>query len=545
MTGIWNLIFAVLAAAATAFAALHAVHMLQLESYQGNMYLKWLRRAGKSDALTALLLGVMAFFLHTAWIFFVEIQPMFAQFLWYGGDAAFIAAMLYIGFSDRKLPAKKPLVFTGRVKRMLACLFVLAFLFHMNLFLPFPVLDLGSVLILNLLRYLPGILLPLFVLLAHIVMLPAENGIKRWYFNDARRKLAARGDLIKVGITGSYGKTSTKFILGTLLQEEWNTLVTPSSFNTPMGITRVIREQLTPEHKAFVAEMGARYKGDISELCRLVQPRYGIVTAVGRQHLETFGSYEAVIETKSELLRALPKDGAAFLNGDNPDCRRMYDECALPNKFLFGLTGDDLYLKAEEIEVSPAGSTFTLVTREGERVRCATQLMGKHNIANITGAAALAKYLGVSMELIAIAIEKLEPVEHRLQLIHGQGGLTVIDDAFNANPSGTEAALEVLKSFAPARRVIVTPGMIELGPEEEQLNEAFGRGIAGAADIAILVGKARVEPIRRGLLDAGFPQECIVQVQSLREATDRLPLYTVPGGVVLFENDLPDNYDNA
>ena len=545
MTGIWNLIFAVLAAGATAFAALRCVHMLQLESYQGNMYLKWLKRAGQSDLLTALLLGVMAFFLHTAWIFFVESQPLFAGILWYAADAAYIAAMLYIGFSDKKQPAKKPLVFTGRVKRLLACVALLAFVFHMNLFLAFQVLDLGSVALLNLLRYLPGILLPLLVLAAHIVMLPVENAVKRWYFNDARNKLAQRKDLIKVGITGSYGKTSTKFILGTLLQEEWNTLVTPSSFNTPMGITRVIREQLTPEHKAFVAEMGARYKGDIEELCRLVQPKYGIITAVGRQHLETFGSFETVINTKSELLRALPADGAAFINGDNPDCRRMYEECALKNKFLFGLCGDDLYLKAEEIEVSPAGSTFTLVTGDGERVRCATQLLGKHNIANITGAAALAKYLGVSMELIAIGIEKLAPVEHRLQLIHGQGGLTVIDDAFNANPSGTKAALEVLGSFAPARRIVVTPGMIELGQEEEALNEEFGRDIASAADIAILVGKARVESIRRGLLGAGFAENCIVQAQSLQDATDRLPLYTAPGSVVLFENDLPDNYDKA
>lgn len=545
MTGIWNLIFAVLAAGATTFAALRCVHMLQLESYQGNMYLKWLRRAGRSDALTALLLGVMAFFLHTAWIFFVDSQPLFAGILWYAADGAYIAAMLYIGFSDRKQPVKKPLVFTGRVKRLLGCIAVLAFAFHLNLFLAFAELNLGTLALINALRYLPGILLPLLVLLAHIVTLPLENAVKRWYFNDARKSLAQRKDLVKVGITGSYGKTSTKFILGTLLQEEWNTLVTPSSFNTPMGVTRVIREQLTPEHKAFVAEMGARYKGDIAELCRLVQPKYGIVTAVGRQHLETFGSLEAVIETKSELLRALPPDGAAFLNGDNPDCRRMYADCGLQNKFLFGLTGDGLYLKAEEIEVSPAGSTFTLVTREGERVRCATQLLGKHNILNITGAAALAKYLGVSMELIAIGIEKLQPVEHRLQLIHGQGGLTVIDDAFNANPSGTKAAMEVLRSFAPARRIVVTPGMIELGAEEEALNEEFGRDIAASADIAILVGKARVEAIRRGLLGAGFDESCVVQAQSLQDASDRLPLYTAPGCVVLFENDLPDNYDKA
>ena len=204
-----------------------------------------------------------------------------------------------------------------------------------------------------------------------------------------------------------------------------------------MGITRVVREQLKNEHQAFVAEMGARYKGDIAELCKLVQPKYGIITSVGKQHLDTFGSYETVIETKAELLNALPEDGAAFLNGDNPDCRRMYERLKLKNKFLFGLSGNGLYLKAEDIEVSSSGSTFTLVTDTGERVRCATQLLGKHNIGNITGAAALARYLGASLETIAIGIENLAPVEHRLQLVQGQNGVTVIDDAFNANPSGT------------------------------------------------------------------------------------------------------------
>jgi UDP-N-acetylmuramoyl-tripeptide--D-alanyl-D-alanine ligase len=543
MTGIWNSIFAVLAAAATSFAALRCVHMLQLESYQGNMYLKWLRRAGGQDLLLYLLSGGIALMLRIGWVFFYYSLPAASTLLWYGADAAYIVAMLYIGVSNKKQPAKKPLHYTGRVKRLFVVLFIVSGIFHMSLFLPFYLSGWGDVITMNLLRYLPGMLLPLFVLLAHLITLPVENSVKGWYFNDARRKLAARGDVIKIGITGSYGKTSTKFILGTILEERYNTLVTPSSYNTPMGVTRIIREKLELAHEVFVAEMGARYKGDIAELCRLVGPRYGIVTSVGKQHLDTFGSYEAVLRTKSELLDALPKDGAAFLNGDNEGCRSMFSDCSLKGKYLFGLEGDDLYMKASDIRVDSTGSAFTLTAADGATARCHTVLLGRHNIGNIAGAAALAKYLGLTMEQIAAGIEKLQPVEHRLQLI--QGHVTVIDDAFNANPAGTKAALEVLKSFAPARRIIVTPGMIELGAEEEALNEVFGRDIAGTADIAILVGKGRVEPIKRGLLQAGFAQDCIVQVNTLNDATVKLPLYTAPGSVVLFENDLPDNYDNA
>ncbi len=543
MTGIWNSIFAVLAAAVTAFAALRPIHMLQLESYQGNMYVKWIRRAGGRDALMYLLCAGIAFMLRIGWVFFYYDMPLFAAILWYGADAAYIGFMLYVGISNRKQAQKKPLVYTGRVKRLLAVLFVLSAVFHMGLFLPFYLSNWGGVLSMNLLRYLPGLLLPLFVLLAHCITLPIENSVKRWYFNDAKHKLASREDVIKIGITGSYGKTSTKFILGTILQERWNTLVTPSSFNTPMGVTRIIREKLEADHAVFVAEMGARYKGDITELCKLVGPRYGIITSVGKQHLDTFGSYEAVINTKSELLRALPEDGAAFLNGDNEGCRQMYADCTLKEKYLFGLNGDGLYMKASDIQVNSLGSAFTLTAQDGASVSCQTVLLGRHNIGNITGAAALAKYLGLTMEQIAAGIGKLQPVEHRLQLI--QGPVTVIDDAFNSNPAGTKAALEVLKSFATARRIIVTPGMIELGEEEEALNEAFGRDIAQAADIAILVGKGRIEPIKRGLLQAGFAEDHIVQANTLNDATAKLPLYAAPGSVVLFENDLPDNYDNA
>lgn len=460
---IWGWIFTLIASATTVFAAFRCVHMLQLESYQNNMYLKWFRRAGYKEYQPFLLACFLPFLLRLVW------SPVHLEavnfLLLFGSDAIYILSLLLIAVLNKKRPVKKSFVLTSRVKRLLVLLFALSALFHMNSFLPFIPSSRGGVLGINIVHYIPGLLLPLLVLLGNIVILPVENRIKRWYFNDAAQKLSARDTLIKIGIAGSYGKTSTKFILGTILLEKWNTLVTPSSFNTPMGITRLIREQLSAEHEVFVVEMGERYKGDIAELCNLIKPGYGIITAVGKQHLDTFGSYKAIIDTLSELLYELPQNGAVFINGENPDCRRMYVKCMLDNKFLFGLEGEDLYLKAIDIKVSTSGSTFTLVSKEGESARCQTVLLGKHNIINITGAAALAKYLGVSMEQIVMAIKKMKPIEHRLQLI--KGSVTVIDDAFNSNPAGAKAALDVLKEFTPARRIIVTPGMIELGKEEK------------------------------------------------------------------------------
>lgn len=538
---LWNWIFMPIASAATVFAAFRYVHMLQLESYQSNMYLKWLKRAGFKAYLPFLLTGFLPLLLRVLRAVWPPVLPTSINFLLlYGSDTVYILSLFLIAVFNKRRPAKKSFILTGRVKRLLLLLFTLSTLFHINLFLPFTPPGWDGVLGINTLHYMPGLLLPMFILFAHIMILPVENCVKRWYYNDAVRKLSGRDTLTKIGIVGSYGKTSTKFILGTILQEKWNTLVTPSSYNTPMGITRVVREQLSAEHEVFVAEMGERYKGDIAELCNLVKPHYGIITAVGKQHLDTFGSYESIIDTISEILYELPPHGAVFINGENPDCRRMYDTCMLDNKFFFGLEGEGLYLKAVDINVGNSGSSFTLVAGDGESVRCKTVLLGKHNIVNITGAAALAKYLGVSMKQIAMAIKKIKPIEHRLQLI--QGSVTVIDDTYNSNPAGAKAALDVLKEFAPPRRIIVTPGMVELGEEEDILNESFGRDIANAADIAILVGGRRVEPIRRGLINEGFPEDCIVVVDSLTEVASILPLYAMPGSVVLFENDLPDNY---
>jgi UDP-N-acetylmuramoyl-tripeptide--D-alanyl-D-alanine ligase len=517
--------------------------MLQLESYQGNMYIKWLIRAGRSELIVGALSAFVAIMLRLGWALFYYTMPYLSYYLQYIGDAAYVLMMLYIGFTGWKKPAKKPLVFTARAIRLLCALFVLASVFHMTLFLNLPVYRWVPAISQNIIRFLPGMLLPLFVLLAHYVTWPIETLINRWYFNDAKKKLGARQDLIKIGITGSYGKTSTKFILGEIVSQRYNTLVTPDSFNTPMGVTRVARETLSPEHRVFVAEMGARYRGDIKELCTLVSPRYGILTSVGKQHLDTFGDYETLTATKAELLQAIPGDGAVFINGDNPDCVQLYRDCEAKHKYLYGIEGENLCMKAVDIHVGKTGSSFSLLADTGEKADCHTVLLGKHNILNIAGAAALARYLGLTMDEIAAGVANIKPVQHRLQLI--EGALTVIDDAYNANPAGTKAALEVLAAFAPEKRVIVTPGMIELGDEEDALNYQFGRDIAAAADIAILVGGRHVAPVKRGLLDAGFDENAVVQVKSLDEAGKKLPLYAEPGSVVLFENDLPDNYEES
>ncbi len=542
MSIVYTLIFTALSTVAAVLVALSFVHMLQLESYQGMMYLKWVSKHIGDEVFPITAASLVALLLRFGYAMLMYSYSTISTISYYLADALYVLMLIVLAYAVKKKKQIKPLVFTGRIKRLLIVMAVLIAACGCSFFRPTQMyLEQGfsAFLISNILRYLPGIMLPLFVFAAYLITYPIEESVKKWYFNDAKKKLIASDKLIKIAITGSFGKTGTKYALKTFLSKKYKTLFTPGSFNTPMGVTRVVREQLTDEYEAFIAEMGARYKGDIKELCELVGPKYGILTSIGKQHLETFGSYENIIKTKCELVDALRPDGCCFFNGDSLELRAAYEQADLKEKYLFGTEGEGLYMKASAMNVTCDGSEFKLVTADGNEVSCSTRLLGKYNIVNLVGAAACAYRLGVDLDLIAQGISEAEPVEHRLQL--KKGPVNIIDDAFNSNPVGSKEALNVLSSF-PGKRIVVTPGMVELGDEEDEINKAFGMHMAHCVDIAIIIGKKHADPICEGLIEAGFDKANLIRVESLDEATLKLPQHTEANCVVLFENDLPDNY---
>ena len=510
-------------------------HFFQLESYQFPGYFKAIRRNWITTWLPGLTITVVSL----------------AMF--YGYDRIFasgVPAWLKIGFALLLLPlsvllglgvkrsfsvraTKKKFVFTGRVKRLfgtsLVCMGILSFALAAT---PLAILP-----------TLWPLALPLIVALCGLLAWPLEKAITECYFRDARRKLLRNPKLVRIGITGSYGKTSVKHIVGAILAEKYPTLITPASFNTPMGVSRAIRERLTPSHQIFVGEMGARHVGDIKELCRLVRPTIGILTSVGPQHLDTFKTVDRVAKGKYELIEALPADGHAYFCEDHGICRGLYDRTQKP-KTLIALEPGDADVWCENISVSQAGCAFDLHIREKGSIHCQTRLLGEHNIINILTAAAVASDLGVNLKQISNAVGRLQPVKSRLELIASPGSFTIINDAFNSNPVGSKAALKVLAQF-PSRRIIITPGMVELGAQEAELNRAFGRAIASSADIAIIVGKKRVLPLLEGIRQAGFPEENLYRVDSLAESTTLLRSMVRKDDTVLYENDLPDQYQEV
>ena len=510
VAGFLSQTYAVWVALGSVLAMRKLLHYFQLESYQLPGYAKSVKRNFAKAQLPGTVLAIVCLMVG---------PPAFSALC-----ALAVGAGFY--WMARRTKAKKALVFTPRMKRLCAVLLALEIVMGLALSLITPKLCL-----------LVPLCAPLMLALAAQCAAPMEKRINMGFYRDAQKRLEARPDLIRIGVTGSYGKTSTKFLLRTILSERYNVLATPSSFNTAMGVTRIIREQLRPEHEVFIAEMGARHVGDIRELVELVHPTMGLLTSVGPQHLDTFGNIETVAATKYELIDGLPQDGIAVFARDGAICEQLYEKCPLKGRHL---AGEQIW--AEHIAVGPEGSTFELVSRDGTRVPCQTCLLGEHAIANLMLCAQAALCLGMTVQEIAAGIARCQSVEHRLQLLPTGNGVTVIDDAFNSNPVGAAAALRVMKNF-PGRRIIITPGMVELGEKEAEYNRAFGEQMAESVDIAILVGGKHTAPIWEGLKAKGFARENCFIVASLDESTRVLGSLVRAGDVVLYENDLPDNYE--
>ena len=507
---------------AYALALIDSMHFFQLNSYRFDTHTKWMRqnlgRFMPHNMLAVLLL------IDTLIPFNIRAKLGIA-----------LCLLIIAVFAEKPKKAKKPLVYTARVKRMLVTAAVLTLVacgVPAAVYLPqqHETLALFALAVL----YAAA---PCLVLLFNLVNKPVELSINRYYTNDAKRLLRACPDLKIIGITGSYGKTSVKYFLNTLLRARYNVLMTPESYNTPMGVVKTIRGSLRATHEIFICEMGAKWVGDIKELCDIVHPQHGVITSIGPQHLESFGSLDNVKKTKFELADALPADGMLFLNGDDENIRAH--GCTRPH-FTYSIGGDADYV-ATDLSASSRGTTFTVTAPNGESETYSTRLLGRHNVLNITGAIAVSHQFGIPLHALKGQVRKLEGVSHRLQLSE-KNGVTIIDDAYNANPSGTKAALEVLSLF-DGYKILVTPGMVELGEKQDALNKQFGADAAAVCDYAVLVGQKQAQPIEAGLLEAGFSKKKIFVADTINEALAHVyAMSTDREKVVLLENDLPDNY---
>jgi len=527
---LFNIVEIVLVAAMSCIASVRYVHVLQLGRYQLPAYAQWLKRNRervlRENVVIGFVAAILSLYMPVLLSMFVNGEgPRRALSGWLT-LALFMGVTGFIAWRDYNLPAKKPFVITHRVRRFIAVL---------------GGLSLAAAALLRALTIPPYFLfaaMPYMVELAALIVNPYENKLNAGFFKSARLKLRKRPDLIRIGIDGSFGKTNVKFMLRDMLSKKYNVLATPASFNTAMGISRVVNDDLTDEHQVFIAEMGATHVGDIRELVGLVRPKYGILTSVGSRHLDTFGSLENIASTMYELIQGLPREGSFAVFGSGDDyIDRLYAMCKKEKVRVSLDPRADAWMTAEGISYSDRGTSFTLVC-EGERHACRTPLLGSFNVKNILLAAAMARRLEVPMEDIVRAIRTLEPIEHRLQLTVED--LNVIDDTLNEDPDSAFEALRVLSQM-PGRRIVVSPGLNGLHQQEAEVNYALGTVMADSADTVILVGTRNSQrSMRRGLIQSGFSRSNLHAVDDMDDASELLEEISDHGDTVLFESRVPE-----
>ena len=519
----------ILAVWAYVYALKYNVHMFQLNGYKNREHLVWVRKYRKRQwvLFAALALGIAGVFFRRSLAFDV------LMWLW-----TLLIIVVYRALCG--MSAKKKLVYTARVKRLMACVIILDILLVL---VPSVISPLGPLAAKGLALAAVGLKF-ISCVIANIVNSPVEKGVNRHFINDAKRKLAANPDMTIIGVTGSYGKTSVKYYLGELLSVKYSVTITPESYNTPMGVVRTVREHMKPGTEVFVCEMGARHVGDIKELCDLVHPDHGIITSVGPQHLDTFHTMENIISTKFELADALPEGGMLFLNGDNEYEAKQSASYKDPVMYYAAEADSEMTsggYRATGIHCDSQGTSFDIVSPDGDRESFRMSLIGEHNIINVVGAIAVAHSMGIALTDLKIPVRRLKSVKHRLELIR-RGNMYIIDDAYNSNPVGSRAALDTLNMF-DGTKIMITPGMVELGEKEEEYNREFGHRAGEVCDHLLLVGRRRAVPIRKGALEAGMDEARIKEFDKVEDAFGYAQQIRSEGTkYILLENDLPDNY---
>ena len=510
------------------------IHMMQQNLYnENNRYIRWVLKNNKefiSIEFLTILITIIAM-----------IIKLDTNILLISTVLVISVIFLMSGLSWKKLiltdQNKKKLVVTARVKRLIVTIFILysipmIFLVLYNL--------LSMVLVLCIMTYLNAFI----IFIAMIINTPIEKCVYLYYKTKAQRKLKSMTNLKIIGITGSYGKTSSKNILSDILNIKYNALPTPKNLNTFNGLIMTVNNHMDKFNDVFIAEMGAYVKGEIKRLCKLVKPKYGILTRIGTAHLETFGSQENIQKGKFELIESLPSDGFGILNGDDP----LQVSYKLKNNvkiIWIGIDNNDVDVRATNIKCSDKGTSFDLVLKNDKnKYKFETKLLGNHNVYNILAGIACGIEFGIDIESLQKAVAGVRPIEHRLE-IKKIGNFNMIDDAYNSNPTGARSACKVL-GMMPGIKIVVTPGMIELGPKEDEYNKEFGKQIAEVADYVVLIGEKKTKPIKEGLLEKKFDKDKIIVFNDVREA------YPFIGNIAnknkdevyaLFENDLPDTYN--
>ena len=377
------------------------------------------------------------------------------------------------------------------------------------------------------------ILTPLIVSSVVVIFQPLAILAKNKIINQAKKKRSKFDKLTVIGITGSYGKTSTKEVLAVILEEKFKVLKTKEHRNSEIGVSQCILQELKPEHEVFICEMAAYNKGGIKLLADIARPKIGILTGINEQHLATFGSQENIVKAKFELIHGLPKDGTAILNGDNKHIRK---EKVNVKQKLYSVK-EKLAVWAEDIKIDKDFISFKVFSQNGDSADFRVNLLGAHNVSNILAAVCCAQELGMSLDEIAEACKKIRPLPGAMKLSQAKG-INVIDAAYSANSDGVISHLNYLNT-CPGRKAIVMPCLIELGETASEVHRKIGAKIGQVCGLAIITSKEHFKEIKKAAMEKGMKTENILFIEDPEEILARTKKFLRPNDVILLESRVP------
>jgi UDP-N-acetylmuramoyl-tripeptide--D-alanyl-D-alanine ligase len=502
------------------------LHLLQQDDYNNARFLRWIAKSVSVDKKASIALFV-------AWLFMGWISASYHPLV-ENAVASVILAVFACFEANPRAVAKKKLSMTARAKRIFGASVLVAALALFGLW------DAH-----NSLTFILWVqAMPLFLVAGNLVLIPLEARTQRRIVAEAKERLAEVAPTV-VGITGSFGKTSVKHILGHILSLNAKSLFTPGSVNTVMGISRVIREDLRDHCRYFVAEMGAYGQGSIARLCRLTPPSVGIITSIGEAHYERFKSLDSVARAKFELAEAVIGKNGTMVVAESVlrlDYAKSFVEAHRKNFIVCGAS-DAADLKIINVETKADG-LFVSVAWHGKDYNLFAPLFGAHHAGNIALAFATSALVGIEPEYAIAALRSVPQIAHRLEVKPQHDGTIFIDDAYNANPVGFVSGLELLSNLAKqkdGRSILVTPGIVELGAKHDEVHRELGAKAETYVDVLLAVCADRIptfceafEKNKTKILErfADFPAARSWLSSNLRA-----------GDVVLIENDLPDLYE--
>ena len=507
-----------------------AMHMIQQNWYNdGNRYLNWIFNNKKKAFLNVdilFILFLLLYFIKDSLISIIVFVLLYC-----------VSYKTYTNKISHE-QSKKPLVITARIKR----LYITTLIIYLIAIIPMIICFNERLIYLN--YFIIGLLIFLnwfVILVANILNKPIEKMVFNHYKRMAKNKLKQMNHLKRIAITGSYGKTTSKNVLNDILNVKYNSFATEKSFNTMNGLMISINNKLDKFTDIFIAEMGAFKRGEIKEKCDFIEPQYGILTKIGTAHLESFGSQENIQKAKFELIDSLPDDGIAVLNMDD-EYQRNYKIKSKCKVVWVSIENKKADIYASDIKISNKGTSFKCNFNEiKDDIVLETKLLGRENIYNVLQGVAMAYSLGLTLEQIKIGVKRIKPIEHRLEL-KKYAGINIIDDAYNSNPVGSKMAVDIL-GMMNGKKIIVTPGMIELGDKQYEYNMEFGRHIAHTCDNVILIGKEQTKPILDGLKKEKYNEKNIYILNDVKEAFPLMRKLSDKETYVLLENDLPDIFN--